>query len=88
MGSCHSEISSSRKDAEQEYGDSQSTITSYEKPIARTHKTKEPFSEPDTKPEPGKELPLAFGKQVKKEFMLDPEYHNLNHGMLNIPTLH
>lgn len=77
MGSCHSELSSRSKGSIRDDESSQSTIVSHEieKPLASTHKTKEP------EPEPEPELPLAFGKDVLKEFLLDPEYHNLNHGM-------
>lgn len=79
MGSCHSELSSRPKDAARDDLSSRSTITSYEKPVASAHNTKEPEPEPEA--ELGPELPLAFGKDVMKEFLLDPEYHNLNHCM-------
>lgn len=39
------------------------------------------LSSPPKNAESEPELPLAFGKDVLKEFLLDPGYHNLNHCM-------
>lgn len=47
----------------------QSTVIGDDKPPATPH--------PEKTPAP--ELPLAFGKDVLKEFLFDPDYRNLNH---------
>lgn len=66
-------------------GSTQSTVVDDDKSSVTVgpHKTEESETETETEPKPP--LPLAFGKDVLKEFLIDPAYHNLNHGMAAPP---
>lgn len=84
MGSCHSKLlpgPKGLKGAMESTQSSQSTVVGdahhdNKKQPGGSHKTTEPV------------YPLAFGKDVLKEFSLDPDYHNLNHCRFDHPVFY